>query len=655
MVRDPRHGGVAPVLHPPDQTADLLDVLARLPRIAAVQLGVVGRLVERQVEQLRRRNPVDQGGPARNARAGQGEQPPIVGGERLRLRGRLGVQQDVAQAAGQQGQGAVREADDPRPQQRRRPQLGRRIGQVAQQGPHVLDLLGVEEAESLVDARRDAAPDQRPLEFAVASPRPEQNGDVAGLGPPPQAAAPVADLPLLDQAGDFAGHQRRAAFDAPGDRDPERRVLVPGGSGLRRPVDREPVVVGEPEGVPAGRLLVDGREQVVDEAEQLRPGAKAVRDPLAHALRPVRAQRRDRGAGFLDHRDVGVPETVDRLLAVADHEDAGRQRGVVHQPAAFAPRLHEQRDQLPLGAAGVLELVDEHVVIARLEPVPGARELVHPAQQVDGALEDVGEVEQRARLELAAILGHADVEEALHAAHEGRVHVAVEAAQHVVDHRGQRRRGRAEAADARRPAPRTGVGETLARGARPRQEVRPQPVEGGADAGRSGLGQPADAGQIARHHGEGAVLVRPVLRQAPRRGRPVRTLGQAPHRRAAGVGGARAARRAPQDPSERGGGGGAAAHELGHRLPHAPGSELRQQHGDVGVPARRGAGRRHGPLDRLPDDVRYLGLVGDREVRIEVGFERELPQQRQAEGVDGADADLAEPVAQLPPARLPGA
>ena len=46
-----------------------------------------------------------------------------------------------------------------------------------------------------------------------------------------------------------------------------------------------------------------------------------------------------------------------------------------------------------------------------------------------------------------------------------------------------------------------------------------------------------------------------------------------------------------------------------------------------------------------------LGLVGDREPRVEVGLERELAQQREAEGVDGADGDLAQPVAQGAPAR----
>ena len=46
----------------------------------------------------------------------------------------------------------------------------------------------------------------------------------------------------------------------------------------------------------------------------------------------------------------------------------------------------------------------------------------------------------------------------------------------------------------------------------------------------------------------------------------------------------------------------------------------------------------------------HFGLVGEIEGRIDVGLERKLAQQRQAERVDGADGDVAEPVAQLQPA-----
>ena len=44
-------------------------------------------------------------------------------------------------------------------------------------------------------------------------------------------------------------------------------------------------------------------------------------------------------------------------------------------------------------------------------------------------------------------------------------------------------------------------------------------------------------------------------------------------------------------------------------------------------------------VERLLDDPRHFGLVGHLEARIQIRFERELVQQRQAERVDGADRD----------------
>ena len=67
------------------------------------------------------------------------------------------------------------------------------------------------------------------------------------------------------------------------------------------------------------------------------------------------------------------------------------------------------------------------------------------------------------------------------------------------------------------------------------------------------------------------------------------------------------------------------------------------------VPRQAAAGPQR-PIERLVDQSRHLGLVGDVEARVEVGFEREFTQQRQAEGVDGADRDVVGPVAQLAPA-----
>ena len=52
------------------------------------------------------------------------------------------------------------------------------------------------------------------------------------------------------------------------------------------------------------------------------------------------------------------------------------------------------------------------------------------------------------------------------------------------------------------------------------------------------------------------------------------------------------------------------------------------------------------------DEPRHLGLVRHLEAGIQIRFERELPQQRQAERVDRADRDVAEPIAHFVPTRL---
>ena len=68
---------------------------------------------------------------------------------------------------------------------------------------------------------------------------------------------------------------------------------------------------------------------------------------------------------FAQHGDVGVAKAVNRLLSVADDEDRRLQRTRMGDAGTFAPRGDEQRDQLPLGPARVLEFVDEDMVIPR--------------------------------------------------------------------------------------------------------------------------------------------------------------------------------------------------------------------------------------------------------------------------------------------------
>ena len=56
-------------------------------------------------------------------------------------------------------------------------------------------------------------------------------------------------------------------------------------------------------------------------------------------------------------------------------------------------------------------------------------------------------------------------------------------------------------------------------------------------------------------------------------------------------------------------------------------------------------------IERLVDQPRHLGVVRQLEARIDVRFERKLAQQRQAEGVDRGDGDVAEAILEIAPPR----
>ena len=144
---------------------------------------------------------------------------------------------------------------------------------------------------------------------------------------------------------------------------------------------------------------------------------------------PAGPQRLDVAAGLLQDRDVRVAESVNRLLAVADDEDgrAGR------QAEPLAPRLHQERHELPLRPARVLELVHQHVVVAGLEAITALRELVHLAQQIQRALQDVREIEHRALVERAPVLRQRDREHPPDAPRHDGVQVARERRDDTLD------------------------------------------------------------------------------------------------------------------------------------------------------------------------------------------------------------------------------
>ncbi len=90
-----------------------------------------------------------------------------------------------------------------------------------------------------------------------------------------------------------------------------------------------------------------GREEVVDDAEHLRPRAVVARQ---------RQQRLGGSPPFAKHLHIRVPEAVDRLELVADEEDLGSRPG---------QQIHE----VALQAVRVLELVDHDRAEAELFPL----------------------------------------------------------------------------------------------------------------------------------------------------------------------------------------------------------------------------------------------------------------------------------------------
>ena len=149
------------------------------------------------------------------------------------------------QRRGEELERFIRQTDHARSQERRGRQLRFGPREKRQQREHVLDLVGVEEPEALVDVERHTAARERLLEQAMALTRPKQHGDVARAGGAPDAAVAIAhggagrQQPrnlLADRLGlRFIGRRRHET----------QRVALPC---LHRS-EREHVVFAVPEGV----------------------------------------------------------------------------------------------------------------------------------------------------------------------------------------------------------------------------------------------------------------------------------------------------------------------------------------------------------------------------------------------------------------------
>ena len=89
------------------------------------------------------------------------------------------------------GHGAIGQPDHPGPQVGGRPRIGGRFREIAEHGHRVLNLIRVEETETLCTVGRHGATLEGRLEFAVALPGSKQDGNVGRLRRPPDAGRPV--------------------------------------------------------------------------------------------------------------------------------------------------------------------------------------------------------------------------------------------------------------------------------------------------------------------------------------------------------------------------------------------------------------------------------------------------------------------------------
>ena len=113
-----------------------------------------------------------------------------------------------------------------------------------------------------------------------------------------------------------------------------------------------------------GRLVRVFMKDVVDKAQYRPHRSKAVCDGPTRS--PLGPQRRNVPSGPRQQCHLRIAKGIDRLLAVADDEDGWAQVSISHR-CAFRPRRHQLADQCPLQRIGVLELIDENVLISRLE------------------------------------------------------------------------------------------------------------------------------------------------------------------------------------------------------------------------------------------------------------------------------------------------
>jgi hypothetical protein len=359
-----------------------------------------------------------------------------------------------------------------------------------------------------------------------------------------------------------------------------------------------------------------------------------------------REARRSFG-GFVAKRGLGLTKAVDRLLAVPTMKiDVGA--SVTPSPS---PQASMSSSMSCHCAAGVLELVDEHVVIARLQLQPAAGELLLTPEQRDGSMQHAGKVEQRVLVEQRLAFLHSDHQHAQEPAGQQAADVAVELIERL-EHAGRDRRERrlVGLARGRRPK-RLGkrLAQPLTRALVGRQEIPldapPQVLHlRGIRRGKRVERDEVDPQPVELRHAQRAAVEqrRAVDRRLDERSQPRHELGRRLRRRLmphVPLDEPRDGRQRDVPPVQTG-----LEHLAQHRQLHA-----REQQPHVTVVDDEPARGTKGEVERFARKPRHFRFVGDLKRGIDVGLERKLAQQAEAERVDRRDLDVGDALAQAAP------
>ena len=294
--------------------------------------------------------------------------------------------------------------------------------------------------------------------------------------------------------------------------------------------------------------------------------------------------------------------------------------------------MRQKRHELPLRPARILTLVDQHVVIARLQPVSALGELLHLPQQVQRPQQQLRVIQRGVRVEGAAVLGVGDAEHPPDAPRDEHVHVAAVIGEDATDGLALLRHQvsmHAPVGLVRELCP--GVRHAGAGGAFPREEMLAGTREGGlhgcgverTDPALCDAKLPKVAGQHGKRRREGAgpdegvEPTPPRVEQVDHRGR--RAASGALHVQVRWPDREVSKQHTTRDDSP--------MQERGEPRARPPLAELRKHERHVLIVAGTRLADAQRPVERFVDQPRHLRLVQHREAGIQVSFERKFAQQ----------------------------